>query len=1017
MKKLFFLIALFLIAGVNLSLAQLNITNAPPYNTANYLIQNVFADNSVNITNVQVYGAPQQYGYFNNGAAGVGIDSGIVLGTWQLSDITTSTTAPTWGVAPPANINNTTGLNFGFPWMGTSTSNNLLDVSAAVPALLGASFAPTTDANSACAISFEFEPTQDTMKFKFVFSSDEWDVFPCTQFNDVFGFFVSGPGITGPYSAPAPFTNAANVAVVPGTNIPITISSITSPTNTGSCSQSYNSSFYASANTGGLSLNARTTVIEAVFPVQSCQTYHFTMAIANAGDVGLQSAVFMEANSFGGTQPFTATILPQYNTFGGDSVIYEGCSGIELLFERNDTLLAADSIDLVVFGNATPGVDTDPIPDSLYFAQGQDSLSLYFNIPNDFLIEGPETLYIAVNDTGIQLGCGNFNGDTLRIIIQDAPLIAADPTIDTAACTDLPVTLQANPLTGIGPYYYQWSTSATDTLDSITVNVPTQTTDYYVTITDACSIYTYIDTATLVIQNPNTMIQANDDTLTCESFGSFVDVNVINPMPGLTYQWSSGQTTASFFQTNPFVTTDYIVTVSQACAGYTLIDTFTIVVDNPPFTTTTQDDTIFCAFDQVPIWVDVSYTTPNFDFQWNNGVNDSDQVVSPTATTDYIVSVTDACGQNTVVDTVTVYLKTYDPLVVDTIPDDTLLCSGDLVNLGPPVVSGGSGDFDVSWDNWASTTNTITDNPLATTTYTIQVADNCNLDSTQYTVTMVIPIYDSLIVAPFDTIICEDPVGTLTIPARTTGGTGVYSFDWSNGASSPSIVTDAVGGTVYSVTVTDECGLKDDMVANVTYLGAPIFNLQRFYTDSNGVDQTVDFEDQLIVDYSPLNILFRADGAVVPPDSVSWDLWFNGSSADAAYGWPVLNTSDPDVEFSYEDEGLYQVRLIVTSEEGCADTAFALHEVKFRGSPPNVFTPNGDGVNDIFRIPGSEALRDFNCVIYNRWGRKVFEWTDPYSGWDGSGFSDGVYYYIVTGKRGNGDAYQEQGNVTLIKGN
>ena len=375
----FLLLTLFSLMFNSELLAQMNVTNAAPYNTANYLINNVFSDGTVTISNVQAFGQPEQYGYFSNGMGAVGIDSGIVLSTWELESVTNSATAPGWTTVP-AGWNNTTGLNYGFPWMGTSTSNNLLSVAGSVPAALGASFNPTSDVNSACAISFDFIPTQDTMKFKFVFASDEWNSFPCSQYNDVFGFFVAGPGVTGTYSSPAGFPNAANVAFVPGTTIPISISSITHPTATGSCGQSYNSQYYQAGNSGGNTLNAMTTVIEIEFPVQMCQTYNFTMAIANAGDVGLQSAVYMEANSFGGSTPLNAVIEPVYNTIGGDSILYEGCGGAGLTFTRNDTVLNADTIPLNVFGNATMGLDYDSIPDSLYFAQGQDSVYFYFDV-------------------------------------------------------------------------------------------------------------------------------------------------------------------------------------------------------------------------------------------------------------------------------------------------------------------------------------------------------------------------------------------------------------------------------------------------------------------------------------------------------------------------------------------------------------------------------------------------------------------------------------------------------------
>jgi len=84
---------------------------------------------------------------------------------------------------------------------------------------------------------------------------------------------------------------------------------------------------------------------------------------------------------------------------------------------------------------------------------------------------------------------------------------------------------------------------------------------------------------------------------------------------------------------------------------------------------------------------------------------------------------------------------------------------------------------------------------------------------------------------------------------------------------------------------------------------------------------------------------------------------------------------------------------------------------------PNIFTPNGDGVNDKFIIK-TEGINDYRFVIYNRWGTKVFETEDAEEAWDGDNFSDGVYYYVLTGTEQTLDEkeVQYQGSVTLTGG-
>jgi gliding motility-associated-like protein len=63
-------------------------------------------------------------------------------------------------------------------------------------------------------------------------------------------------------------------------------------------------------------------------------------------------------------------------------------------------------------------------------------------------------------------------------------------------------------------------------------------------------------------------------------------------------------------------------------------------------------------------------------------------------------------------------------------------------------------------------------------------------------------------------------------------------------------------------------------------------------------------------------------------------------------------------------------------------------------NPPNVFTPNGDNSNSAFKIKPA-GIRNVNCIVFDRWGKKVKEWTDPTEGWDGNGHATGVYYSIM----------------------
>lgn len=85
---------------------------------------------------------------------------------------------------------------------------------------------------------------------------------------------------------------------------------------------------------------------------------------------------------------------------------------------------------------------------------------------------------------------------------------------------------------------------------------------------------------------------------------------------------------------------------------------------------------------------------------------------------------------------------------------------------------------------------------------------------------------------------------------------------------------------------------------------------------------------------------------------------------------------------------------------------------------PNIFSPDQDGLNDLFLIRGPIHPDNFLLIIYSRWGEKVFEATDPNIGWDGSKnnkkFNSGVFAYIAKGTVWSGQEFELSGNITLL---
>ncbi len=143
----------------------------------------------------------------------------------------------------------------------------------------------------------------------------------------------------------------------------------------------------------------------------------------------------------------------------------------------------------------------------------------------------------------------------------------------------------------------------------------------------------------------------------------------------------------------------------------------------------------------------------------------------------------------------------------------------------------------------------------------------------------------------------------------------------------------------------------------------------------------------------------------------------------------ILSTSNKDLlEFTYAHSGEYLVKLRAKSDWG-GTIGTCVHEIRIE-SPivadtslvqvPNVFTPNGDGRNDVWRVK-SQSLKSFHAIVFNRWGRRVYEWRNPNEGWDGrvngKMASPGTYFYVITavGLEQDAKIHTKKGSVMLIR--
>jgi gliding motility-associated-like protein len=517
--------------------AQLTVLNNA---TPAQLVQNVLLGEGVTAFNILYNGVPTPpnfqlgRGSFTSGTTNLGLASGVVLSSGNVLQL------PGF-----ANFNMSTALNTGSD-----------------PDLVAIAGGPVNDRS---VLQFDFIPTGDTLRFRYVFGSEEYPEYVCS-FNDAFGFFLSGPGIVGPYQ-----NGAINIARLPN-GAPVTINNVNNGLNnnpnTPGC-PAQNPAYYVNNLTGTtIRLDGFTTVLEAMAVVQCGQTYRIKLAIADAGDTGWDSAVFLEAGSFAVTGTVSAQLPAIPSVVNGNTMI-EGCGPYEITFSRSGDVSESLVVDLTVGGTATPGVDYTPaFPSQLVFPAGSATATVTLNVPID--PDPLENIQITIIEP---VECGVLNVETQVELFIDgaAPLQVTVPPV-TAHC-DESVVLAPVVSGGFGGYGFIWGTN--ETSPTITVS-PGISTSYSLTVSAVCGAdpVTVDFPVTVPTYPPLSMSVPTTVEVPCTSPGGTLAVT--NPMGGhgtYSFTWTQGGNTVgtgpTLNVTSPGAgnSTVYTVTMTDACGS------------------------------------------------------------------------------------------------------------------------------------------------------------------------------------------------------------------------------------------------------------------------------------------------------------------------------------------------------------------------------------------------------------------------------------------------------------------
>lgn len=938
------------------------------------LVQQVFLGQGINVFNITFRGdSTQQIGKFT-GFTSIGIDSGIVISTGKAIDI-----------AQP----------------GGAQASTLIQTANSIPfdqdmlTLLNAN--PNSNnvaANDGAFLEFDFIPLGDSVRFDYIFGSEEYPEFVCS-FNDAFGMFLSGPGIAGPYS-----NGARNIALIPGTTDDVSIYNLNGTNSTGTCAWIGNNSDLYVDNAGGAEFvyDGYTAVLRAEAQVICGQTYHLKIAIADAGDRAYDSGVLLKARSLVSNQISLEALSP-----GGDSTLVEGCAAGAFKFFRPGLLSDTLEVAVTYTGTATNGVDFALLPDTIVFLPDSNTVFIPVAPLADGILEGIETITATI----VQETCDGTTFNTISQTFYIVPPDSIQVTVqDLLLCPGEGGTLTATITGGFFPITYLWSTGQT----TQTINVaPSGNQDFWVTVSDGCSNTTDTDTASVIFGEIIPVFVSATITNVAEACGSSeITFNILNPQStpytfpitiggnatnGVDY--SSFPTTLTFPPNTTSLTITLQVTPDNSPEGNETVSIFvnlfssclnstegvTIIIEENPVNlavTINQSGNQGCPGDEVTLNAVGSGGTGNFTYTWTNPSASTASInVSPNESTTYTVVLGDSLCGNVITQTAsfTVNPPTIAPVVIPTFGNVNILCPGTQIIVAINPTQTGNSNFTFLWTPTGETTNSITVVANQTTDYIVTATGLCGIFDTAH-ISVIVPNYSplTLTTSAGKTVRCIGDTAETRVYAS--GGLPGLKFKWDNLPFSYA--------SIYGITINDTV----DVI------------LTARDTCNNVTTRTITYN---IPNYAQLTLVTGADTSACPNNRAPLSVTPTFGEGTYTYVWSALSGTDEISSFLTDTSSVLVTaahNYLITVSDFCGTTAIDTVKITLRDCNieiPNIFTPNGDGVNNKFKILGLNEYPNNKVIIFDRWGKKVKEVTNynDENAWDGADADTGTYFYVV----------------------
>ena len=611
-----------------------------------YLVKEVLLGDGIEASNIQFSGHPDQIGVFSQGLNTLDMEQGIIMST---------------GLARELEVTNDYEDRTSVIGPGI-TDGDLLQLSQRVVFLLdslyGTQIEPVENIDDAAILEFDFIPSSDSVTFQYVFASEEYDQWINTKYNDMFGFFISGPGIQGSYSAPPGTDGARNIAVLPGTQLPITVSSVH---NGNSLNDPRNSDYFVDNCTAvneknhclneGISYNGYTVKLTARAKVVPCETYHIKLAIADGTLRSLDSGVLLEAKSFSSASIEVSDNLEDFP----NNTAREGCIPIRLDFKRSSNLSSEQQIDLIIEPSSTADIsDLSGFQPQISFPANSQTTSLTFFLVEDGLAEGPEDLFINID---AEKSCFKLS-QPIRITIEDYQPVVVPPPLSediNAKCSTIELTLDPGITGGVKPWV-RWSVNGQtqENNNPVFSYFPADQDLVQAAIVDTCRTDTVFKRYRIHIEPlPPIVFELPADTLLpCRD-------GVFDLIPEELYggtnlfqvrYYHKGQLIGIGSPGIQIPVSEAMEIVGVATDECGVSERDTMNVDIPllqPLDLFVSPDTTICIGQQLTLKANASGGAGNYVFDWNDGQFSGEKIpVQPDQKTSYRVEVSDACGES-----------------------------------------------------------------------------------------------------------------------------------------------------------------------------------------------------------------------------------------------------------------------------------------------------------------------------------------------------------------------------------